>query len=512
LGKPAVINISQGDNLGPHDGSSLLEIGIDNFLNTQGRAIVKSAGNAGNDKIHASGTVTQGNTIEVPFVAPSDDSADDLITIWYEGTDSVSVSIRSPAGGSQDATAFVSLGNTQTESLTNGNTVEIVSSHTNPLNGARNVFIRIGRGSSGNIEQGTWHILLRGDSITSGRFDSWIERGLVIPQFGSPFVDDSMTISIPGTANNLITVGAYTTKNSWTDVGNDSHSIPYDIGAITYFSSLGPTRDGRNKPDLCAPGQVIGSSLSVYADPGFRNFFSNGSHDDGILRDGVHVVAQGTSMAAPHVTGVVALLLQKFPNITADEIKQRLASFAKTDSFTSTDQFAGNRDFPNGNPGVENIWGAGKLDAKRSICGAVHYISGNIDEDTTWNAPGPYIITSDVTVCAGATLRIEPGVVVKFDVNRAQYYGGYQYTYRFFVNGVLDAQGTADNPIYFTSLRDDSPETGGDTNGDAAGTVAAAGDWGYIKISGSGSSGTVLRNVVVRYGGLRDDDGGMNER
>lgn len=318
LGKPAVINISQGDNLGPHDGSSLLEIGIDNLLSTPGRAIVKSAGNAGGDKIHASGTVTQDNTVEVPFVVSANDSAEDQISIWYEGTDSISVSIRSPAGASQDTTAFVSVkdngdGDSLTDSLTNGNDVEIVSSSTNPLNGGRNILIKLESGSAGDIEDGTWHIRLHGDSITFGRFDAWIERGSVIPEFGSPFVDDSMTISIPGTSNKIITVGAYTTKNSWTDQGGDPHAISYNEGAIAYFSSLGPTRDGRDKPDICAPGQVIGSSLSTHADADFRKFFSNGGSDDGILEDGVHVVAQGTSMSAPHVTGAVALLLEKYP-------------------------------------------------------------------------------------------------------------------------------------------------------------------------------------------------------
>jgi subtilisin family serine protease len=60
LQRPCVINLSQGDNLGPHDGTSLLERGIDNLLGGAGRSMVKSAGNAANAGVHASGTVTAG--------------------------------------------------------------------------------------------------------------------------------------------------------------------------------------------------------------------------------------------------------------------------------------------------------------------------------------------------------------------------------------------------------------------------------------------------------------------
>ncbi|MDO8945057.1 MAG: S8 family serine peptidase, partial [Desulfobacterales bacterium] len=91
--KPAVINMSLGDNLGPHDGSSLLERGIDNLLGGAGRAFVKSAGNAGADNIHASGAVATGESVEVGFNVPLGARSPAQIDFWYAGADEFSVTL-----------------------------------------------------------------------------------------------------------------------------------------------------------------------------------------------------------------------------------------------------------------------------------------------------------------------------------------------------------------------------------------------------------------------------------
>jgi subtilisin family serine protease len=84
-----------------------------------------------------------------------------------------------------------------------------------------------------------------------------------------------MTLSIPGTADSVIVVGAV------------DASKPLRVGP---FSSYGPTRDGKPKPLVCAPG------LEVRAARG---------GDDGVT------VKSGTSMAAPHVAGAFALVFSR---------------------------------------------------------------------------------------------------------------------------------------------------------------------------------------------------------
>jgi subtilisin family serine protease len=91
---------------------------------------------------------------------------------------------------------------------------------------------------------------------------------------------------------------------------NDAHkpSLP-----ISYFSSAGPTRDGREKPEVSAPGHAVLAAKSR-------------------SRTGVTRMS-GTSMAAPAVTGTIALLLAearaRHQSVSIDQIRQALIASAR---------------------------------------------------------------------------------------------------------------------------------------------------------------------------------------
>ncbi|MBI4137701.1 MAG: right-handed parallel beta-helix repeat-containing protein, partial [Candidatus Sungbacteria bacterium] len=119
-------------------------------------------------------------------------------------------------------------------------------------------------------------------------------------------------------------------------------------------------------------------------------------------------------------------------------------------------------------------------------------LSGTSATTTLTKVESPYIVPNDLVISSDKTLLIEPGVVVKF----------YTVSGAITVNGVLRAEGTAENPIVFTSFKDDS--YGGDTNQDAEASSPQAGDWGRIKILGEGS---LIRHAIVRYGGNYDTRG-----
>ncbi len=128
---------------------------------------------------------------------------------------------------------------------------------------------------------------------------------------------------------------------------------------------------------------------------------------------------------------------------------------------------------------------------------ALTVVDADIVSNTTWTeSQSPYVVSLPITVGPDATLTIEPGVAVKFD-----------YGASLFIDGVLNASGTQNKPIYFTSYYDDS--VGGDTNGDGSDSFPYVGDWSNIVVN-STAAPSVLDHVFIRYsnGGLFLYNGG----
>jgi hypothetical protein len=125
---------------------------------------------------------------------------------------------------------------------------------------------------------------------------------------------------------------------------------------------------------------------------------------------------------------------------------------------------------------------------------ATHIPKTFYSTNQTWTRTGsPYVLDGQVTVAVGATLTIEPGVVVKVNPQPNNPLQGLR------IQGTLRAQGTQDSPIVFTSIKDDS--IGGDSGGDGQ-TQGAAGQWGSINITGSAT----FDWATVRYGGWNGGD------
>ncbi len=148
------------------------------------------------------------------------------------------------------------------------------------------------------------------DPINQALMRAW-DAGIVAVAAAGNEGPDAMTIGSPGNLPYLITVGAIT--DSWTvDDRNDDY--------LPDFSSRGPTPSAHIKPDLVAPGGHMagltrpGSTLTEEF-PEYQ--LVNGDF-----------VMTGTSQAAALVSGLVALLLQVEPELTADDVKCKLLSSA----------------------------------------------------------------------------------------------------------------------------------------------------------------------------------------
>ncbi len=352
IGKPCVINLSLGDVFGPHDGEDLLSKALSNLVSeTSGKIIVAAAGNSGSMPIHSGGTVVSGTKNELliyPFnicdVLP--EMCPDLPNYFLTGADiwsdpdvidSVYVGIYSPFDSqfisevgfsTQDETKRVLLFDDANQ------LAGIVSFSFANTSSANNISIFISNEGDTSIvvDNYLWSIVFT--TKNAGRIDSWagIPIGSQTP-FPSRYErfpsDNKMSINSPASGKNIISVGSYNSKNKFVNIDGEEIdlSMAFPLGEISDFSSRGPTRDGRLIPTILAPGAVVFSSMS--------GFVPSETMDSTFLEpSGLYVGMEGTSMAAPHVTGAVALLLQQNPQLDFLQVTELLKQSAKTDIFT----------------------------------------------------------------------------------------------------------------------------------------------------------------------------------
>jgi hypothetical protein len=188
----------------------------------------------------------------------------------------------------------------------------------------------IGAFLESDLPSGTWILRLHGKTVSDGSFHAWIERDDRSQSSFAPPNDNSHTLGSISCGRESIVVGSY-----------DAHkpTLP-----ISFFSSAGPTRDGREKPEISAPGHAVIAA---------RSRSGNGTTEK-----------SGTSMAAPAVTGIVALVLA--------EANARGISLPIDQIFAAVTG-SGRHDPP---PGAawDAQFGQGRIDASAAIVGVVNKV------------------------------------------------------------------------------------------------------------------------------------------
>jgi subtilisin family serine protease len=267
--RPCAVNISLGTNGGPHDGSTLVEEGIDRLLRgAPNRAVVIAAANSFAHGIHATGTVPADGSVDLVWNIQSGDDTNNELEIWYDRADRFTLEVIAPNGNS-----LMTVNPGESKTLSSGNLVVLLGA--NRLDDPNNHDNMIGVFMERGLPAGRWTIRLHGTTVQNGRFHAWIERDDSVRSSFLPPLDNSHTLGSVSCGQLSVAVGSY-----------DAHkpSLP-----LSFFSSAGPTRDGREKPEVSAPGHNV---LAAHSRTRTRT-----------------IRKSGTSMAAPAVTGIIALML-----------------------------------------------------------------------------------------------------------------------------------------------------------------------------------------------------------
>ena len=279
-GRCFVINASLGRHAGEHDGWTLTEQAMDHFLlAAPGRAIVQSCGNYFDRGIHTSGVVRPGQTERRRMLVEEGDRTPNELDLWYPGADRFLVTVRGPAGVCEVSVR----GDEQAVVMADGRSLgRLYHRLGDPNNGDNQVTLFLYRGAPA----GEWEIELFGQDVVDGRFHAWVERDAACAGCQARFApedrDPSGTLGTICNGLRTLAVGAY-----------DAHDPQRPLAR---FSSAGRTRDGREKPDLVAPGVAI---LAARSRP------RTASGGPALLTR-----MSGTSMSAPHVTGTIALMFE----------------------------------------------------------------------------------------------------------------------------------------------------------------------------------------------------------
>ena len=298
---PLVINMSIGRHGGPHTALTLVERALDAFVSARpDTQIIQSGGNYYLARAHAAGQLAPGRSRSLEWRISATGPTANELEIWYSNRDEFGIEISAPG---QTRPIHVRLGEAKMLHDRRGDEIgRIYHRAFDPNSPDHHVDIFLER----NSPAGVWTVRLTGKKVSDGRYNAWIERDRAGRRGQSGFLgpDVSKSGTIGSICNGFKTIA----------VGAADDRLPITLPAR--FASAGPTRDGRTKPDLVAPGVQIAGARS--APRGAE------TSADRVTR------MSGASQAAPYVAGVTALCLEAAGGgLSAHDLRQAIIGTAE---------------------------------------------------------------------------------------------------------------------------------------------------------------------------------------
>lgn len=339
LGMPAVVNLSIGYNVGGHKGGELDALMIDRLAGP-GKIVCVAAGNEGSDKIHINHTFADSNPLKT-IVYTSSNTINSYIDMYTPGSLHARLAVADADGQLFYSTTAKCCAENPYIMLTGGLPGyfkgSISMQYTENTSNGNNVYIE----TDGTLASSKYKLALIVEGDDGDELQMWCESYTEFRSLGLEGYtdgDSEMSINTLACGKESISVGSYR-----------SRALDEYLGQLSYFSSWGPTIDGRPKPDIVAPGQSLISSVSNY-DSSYSSLASEKTEAYG--RNNLWGMMMGTSMSTPVVSGIIATWLEANPMLSPQDIKDIFAETAINDANTLAEP---------------HKWGYGKIDSFAGI-------------------------------------------------------------------------------------------------------------------------------------------------